>query len=68
MNTHKTTYLQQYQEHEKEVVGRVSQQLHTHNTTYYSTGEKYGVRTGGQTRQRNGSPLLTLIRTTESDE
>ena len=67
MNTHKSTYRQQYQEHEKEVVGRVSQQLHRHNTDYI-TDKKYGLRTGAQSRQRNGSPLKTLIRTTESDK
>jgi len=48
-NTHKTPYRQQYQEHEKEVVGRLSQ-LHRHNNTDYITDEKYGVRTGAQTR------------------
>jgi len=50
MNAHKSTYRQQYQEHEKEVVGRVSQQLHWHNKTDYITAKKYGVRTGAQTR------------------
>jgi hypothetical protein len=68
MNGHKSTYRQQHQEHEKEVVGRVSQKLHRHNNTDYITDKKYGVRTGAQTRQRNGSPLQALIRTTESDK
>jgi hypothetical protein len=67
MIAYKSTYHQQYQEHEKEVVGRVSQQLHRHNTDYI-TDKKYGVRTNAQTRQRNGSPLQILIRTTESDK
>lgn len=68
MNAHKSTYRQQYQEHEKEVVGRESQQLHRHTNTDYITDKKHGVRTGAQTRQRNWSPLQTLIRTTESDK
>jgi len=37
-------------------------------TQITSLTKKYGVRTGAQTRQRNWSPLQTLICTTESDK
>jgi len=35
MNSHNSSYRQQYQEHEKQVVGRVSQKLHRHNRLHH---------------------------------